>query len=190
MKKFLVFLAAILLVFGVVGIANALPYLDVNGDHSSGVWMGTFNQTETWHFDLDNDTLDLGDINPGDSINTANLAIEICDNDPKDNRWWKLEYADITLDGYLPTIFNNIEVDPGILSFDVYTFVSVDHYLTVVIDTVRPIDCLPLTGNFWVNEVSIGGDYEPVPEPATMLLLGSGLIGLAGLGRKKFFKKS
>jgi hypothetical protein len=57
-------------------------------------------------------------------------------------------------------------------------------------------------GTYWIGiEDLLGGgdmDYNdmvikvtsaPVPEPATMFLLGSGLIGLAGLGRKKLLKK-
>jgi len=40
------------------------------------------------------------------------------------------------------------------------------------------------------TDSAVGGDHPltPIPEPATMLLLGSGLIGIAGIGRKKLKK--
>jgi hypothetical protein len=48
--------------------------------------------------------------------------------------------------------------------------------------------------DFWpsqgaISHVSIYGGEVPIPEPTTVLLVGFGLIGLAGFGRKKFFKK-
>jgi hypothetical protein len=41
---------------------------------------------------------------------------------------------------------------------------------------------------FYNDGIALNVQTSPAPEPATILLLGSGLVGLAGVGRKKYLK--
>ena len=75
------------------------------------------------------------------------------------------------------------EIDTGIYSFNVDTSFLGDGLFTVTLAS--------LGGDFFIDRSDLKITYNsaPVPEPATMLLFGVGLIGIAGLGRRKLIKK-
>ena len=195
MGKLLVILWVTLLFLGISGSAAAIPYLDVNGDHSGPVWMGEIvNPSETWVFDLVNDTLVDGDISTGDIIDNAYTRIAVSLAGPDLGTRW-LEIADLSFDG--TQVLNDVEVDNGFYSFNVSSYLGSDYILSVTISDVHHTGGL-LPANFQVDDIRVYGDYTPalgvaatsvpVSEPHTLLLVGVGLLGVSAVARQKLVK--
>jgi hypothetical protein len=71
---------------------------------------------------------------------------------------------------------------PSVLMFNSENHLAAAHIFV----TSNPADA---ANGAIVTGFASGSTPPPIPEPATMLLLGSGLIGLAGYGRKKLFRR-
>jgi PEP-CTERM motif-containing protein len=69
---------------------------------------------------------------------------------------------------------------PGIITIDNGAFFDIQF---------EDIEGLSINQDTYSIMATVTGHAAPVPEPATMLLLGTGLIGIASVSRKKIFKE-
>ncbi len=178
MKKYTVFLILILLVFGAQ--AHAL--------NIDPTWTPQWSGNETSQDEINaaifdiigaDDELYKSDVSGSSSVESGPLTSSyetVFGNTPTDPSEATISYTggDYVSSAYLLVKDGNQE--PAWYLFD-------------LINSWDGMETLYLSG-FWPNQgaishVSLYG-ARSVPEPATMLLLGSGLILMAGFGRKRF----
>ncbi|MDY6838702.1 MAG: PEP-CTERM sorting domain-containing protein [Thermodesulfobacteriota bacterium] len=189
MNKFLVFLCTIAMVFSAVGIASAIPIEDIwdpadvfmDADLSDG----SVDQY-SWTFDLTDDGFnpDCQNVVPGTAKVFVTLSDHTPDNPDFPHEWVKLTVGTDIFGGW------RLEYPTSGLPFALSPAVE----LTLSDDGIVNAMLEAKGGNFYFESAKLVVEAtqcpeSPVPEPASMLLMGTGLIGLAGLlGRKKLRK--
>ena len=175
MKRLIILLVSLALVFGAVDMVRAISYSDI---HIANLYMRSGYSTQ-WTFDI----TDPQGFDPNtQDVTSASISLSLTDDNSKFDFW---EYANLRV-GENRFFW---EVDTGTTSYSVNSLMSLN---TSGMVTAR---LTALLGDFWFNKATLHaqatdpvGATTPVPEPGTILLLGTGLMGLVVASRKKLKK--
>lgn len=197
MKKYSVFLYMIIVVFGFTGISYAVPILN---EYDTGLYYDTFtsgpNTGQSYGFYTNSgDLLFVEDGNNTGNIDNLENAESLIEN--------ALGYSDSFELIETPLDFTSYDGNTGTWSSTSYSYL-ISFYAVKAGNAyaMYHVDPAENTGSWSTYDLWVYGEggndgvdishftgynpSAPVPEPATMLLLGSGLVGLGAFGRKKY----